>query len=261
MDLLNGMQSKGINGCSSCSGNVMKNIKSYVFCIISCLLLLPKTAFAQDCVILLHGLMRSSGSMSAIDSRLKQASYKTVNMNYASHRYSISDLADQTIPEAIRQCEASSELDRIHVITHSMGGLVIRDFLARNTAVKFDKVIMLGPPNQGSELIDFYARFPGFLKVAGPAAVQLSTSYQAERSYVVNDSEQKSYELIVIAGNKSINPILSWIIPGEDDGKVAVDRTYIDGVDHHIILPANHAMMMYNKIALDTMIKLLDTRL
>jgi hypothetical protein len=121
-----------------------------------------------------------------------------------------------------------------------MGGILIRQYLEDGEIEQLGRVVMLGPPNQGSEVIDSYARFKGFEWFAGPAGMQLGTG----EASVPRKLGPVSFDVGVIAGTQSINPILSTLLPDRDDGKVSVDATRVEGMNDHLELPVTHVFMM-----------------
>jgi len=197
------------------------------------LLLLAGTLQAADCVVLLHGLARSDGSMRELAEELTQAGYQTVNVDYPSTNFPVEELADRYIPMAIESCAADST---VHFVTHSIGGILVRYWLANNDHSRVGRVVMLVPPNQGSELVDKLGGVRGFYLLNGPAGLQLGTDLAS----LPNTLGPIPVETGVIAGSKSFNPIYSAIIPGDDDGKVAVARTHLDGMTDFIVLRHTH---------------------
>ena len=145
--------------------------------------------------------------------------------DYPSTEKRIEDLAYAAVDAGLRQCEAGAAV-RVHFLTHSMGGILIRYYLAHRTIAALGRVVMLSPPNQGSEVVDRLRNVPGFYALNGPAGQQLGT----EANSIPNELGPIDFELGVIAGNSSINWFLSTLIPGEDDGKVAVERAKIQGM-------------------------------
>ena len=102
---------------------------------------------------------------------------------------------------------------------------------------------MLGPPNQGSEVVDRLRHFKLLKQINGPACLQLGTE---EKGFIHNLGKVE-FDLGVIAGNRSINPLLSLLLPGEDDGKVTVERTKIEGMNDFRIVPCSHSFFMSKK--------------
>jgi pimeloyl-ACP methyl ester carboxylesterase len=197
-------------------------------------------AAAGECVVLLHGLWRTENSMNRMEASLAEAGYRVVNVEYDSTSKSIEALAQEAVPEGLEGC---GDAERIHFVTHSMGGILVRQYLEENDVAQLGRVVMLGPPNQGSEVIDSYADLPGFEWFSGPAGLQLGTG----EASVPRALGSVHFELGVIAGTRSINPILSQSLPGPDDGKVSVDATRVEGMDDHLEMPVTHVFMMRDK--------------
>lgn len=198
---------------------------------------------SKECVILLHGLARTEKSMGKMAKALEGQHYKVVNYAYPSRRHDIATLATEALPAAVQQCESSQP---INFVTHSMGGTLLRYFLAHHTIPNFGRAVMLAPPNQGSELVDKLARVPGYRLINGPAGDQLGTKENA----IYLELPPVNFPLGVIAGSRSFNPLYSNIIPGIDDGKVSVENTKVAGMSDHIVLDTSHTFLMKNKLVI-----------
>lgn len=195
---------------------------------------------AAECVALLHGLWRNENSMNLMEQRLGEAGYAVHNVAYDSTERSIEELAEDTLPRAVEAC---GDATSIHFVTHSMGGILLRQYLEHHDIDRLGRVVMLGPPNQGSEVVDAYGELPGFSWFSGPAGLQLGTGH-ASLPRTLGPAE---FDLGIIAGTRSINPILSQSLPGKDDGKVSVDSTRVAGMNDHLQMPVNHVFMMRNR--------------
>lgn len=193
----------------------------------------------EEHVILLHGLARTHRSMNRIADELSKAGFGITNQSYASTVHSIETLAEETIPTAIASSPSAATL---HFVTHSMGGILVRQYLKNHTIDRLGRVVMLGPPNRGSQVVDVLGRMPGFKLINGPAGLQLGT----DRNSLPLALGPVDFELGVIAGTRTINLILSTMIPGTNYGKVSVENTRIEGMKDHIVLPVTHPFMMNN---------------
>jgi len=196
-----------------------------------------------ECVILLHGLARTDASMNLMESSLEQSGYQIVNHTYPSREKTIEELAKE-VPVAVSQCPENSA--KIHFVTHSMGGLLLRQHLQAHTIDSLDKVVMLGPPNNGSEIVDELGQYDFYKVINGPAGLQMGTSKQSVPNSLGAWPENAG-DLGVIAGEKSINLFLSYLIPDKDDGKVSVESTKLEGMADHKVMATTHPMMMRNK--------------
>ena len=195
---------------------------------------------AAETVVLLHGLARSSRSMDKIACALEKEGYHVLNIEYPSRKHTIEQLSEFTRESIICNLERS---ERIHFVTHSMGGILVRYMQQYFPIDNIGRVVMLSPPNQGSEVVDRLGNYRVFKWINGPAGLQLGTS---EGSLIL-DLEPVGFELGVITGDRSINWILSRIIPGSDDGKVSVRNAKVDGMKDFKVAHVTHPFIMKNK--------------
>ncbi len=194
---------------------------------------------AADKVVLLHGLGRTDLSMIRMESALQGRGYEVVNVSYPSTQYSIDRLAKEELGPAIEAC--CSEPDgKVHFVTHSMGGIVLRYYLESVEVDSLGRVVMLSPPNQGSEVADWIAENPILETILGPWPQELGTGPESVPSRL----GPVDFELGIIAGNKTLNPLFSRLIPGADDGKVAVEATKVEGMTDFLVVPKSHTYIM-----------------
>jgi len=199
----------------------------------------------DECVILLHGLIRTSKSMNRMEEALATDGYRVANWSYPSRKQSIKALAEDAISDAIETCRDSS-VRRINFVTHSMGGILLRYYLANHEIEDLGRVVMLSPPNQGSELVDFWSDWPGYELINGPAGYQLGTD---ENSLPLRLGPA-NFEVGIITGNNTTNPLFSLMIPGEDDGKVAVERARLQGMADFLVVPEAHSFIMRDAVVI-----------
>lgn len=194
---------------------------------------------AGEWVVLIHGLGRTDLSMIRLEAELKEHGYGVVNVSYPSTQHSIEFLATEELAPAVERCCVGGD-KKIHFVTHSMGGIVLRYYLAEHEMENLGRVVMLSPPNQGSEVADWVAENELLQRVLGPSAEQLGTGPES----VPNQLGPADFELGIIAGNRTLNPLFSRMIPGADDGKVSVERAKVEGMNDFLVVPHSHTYIM-----------------
>lgn len=190
---------------------------------------------SSECVVLLHGLNRSWRAMRPMAEALQEAGYTTVNVDYPSQSGSVEEIALIAVGMGLDECRETGAL-RIHFVTHSLGGILLRYQYEQSPIPDLGRVVMLGPPNQGSEIIDKTRDWPGFEMLAGEAGSQLGT----DNSGMPSSLGPIDFELGVIAGSKTINVFGSAMLPNPDDGKVSVASTRVDGMDDFLVVGHSH---------------------
>ncbi|MDP6968285.1 MAG: alpha/beta hydrolase [Gammaproteobacteria bacterium] len=229
-------------------------MKSYT--VLTAILLWSFAALSQasECAILLHGLARTADSMSQLEQRLEQQGYKLVNVDYPSTTMPIAELADIAVGAGIAQCQAD-HTSAINFVTHSLGGILVRQYYSVHKPQSLHRVVMLGPPNNGSQVVDRFKHMPAYKWLNGPAGMQLGT----DSNSVPSNLGPVNFDLGVIAGTQSINPILSSFLPNPDDGKVSVASTKVEGMCGFVALPVTHPLMMRNKTVIDEVVSFLTS--
>lgn len=229
----------------------------------------------KETVVLLHGILKSSFDMSAISYALKREGYNVVNISYPSRNLDLDQLSDY-VQDILKVSDEFNNASKVHFVTHSMGGLVTRYLLHKHKPANLGRVVMLSPPNQGSDFADWMTETESIRKlhddvfgklatkggskladklgekqslkrffdvVFGPAGQQLRTDHEHDINPKVD------FPLGVIAGNASINPLAPWVLgrDGDHDGIVPIERMKIDGMADMITLPTSHMLMVFSK--------------
>jgi hypothetical protein len=208
--------------------------------------MLTQLGKAKECVVLLHGLARTADSMKILAKRLASEGYHVVNVDYPSRKYPVERLAEIAVGRGIDECLRKSAT-KINFVTHSLGGILVRVFLKSNIRNDIGRVVMLGPPNQGSAVVDNLKNVPGFALLNGPAGMQLGTG----KLDIAGTLGPVNFDLGIIAGTRSINLILSRFLGGKNDGKVSVESAKVEGMGDFLTLPTAHPFMMKNSAVIE----------
>ena len=195
----------------------------------------------RETVVLLHGLGRTPRSMRRLETALARGGYRVVNVKYSAGRKPIDAIAD-LLDSRLAACRGAAGV-RVHFVTHSYGGIVLRYYLETRSFPNLGRVVMLGPPSTGSEMADLLRKIPVVRSIAGPTRRSLGTDSQSLPARL----GPVHFELGIIAGNRSLNPLFSWLIPGPDDGMVSVERAKVPGMTDFLVLPHTHSFIMRSR--------------
>lgn len=193
----------------------------------------------REVVILLHGLARTSRSMQPMNKALTKAGYTVFTLDYPTTEKNVEQLTDEYLAPLIARCQLTAPA-KIHFVAHSLGNIVLREYFRTRHLDNAGRLIMLGPPNQGSEVVDKLGGFAIYDWINGPAGQQLGTGAGSLPARL----PPPPLETGVIAGTHSINWILSCLIPGPDDGKVSLERAKFKGMQDYITVPVSHPFLM-----------------
>jgi pimeloyl-ACP methyl ester carboxylesterase len=195
----------------------------------------------KGCVILLHGLGRTYRSMNKLARAAESAGYTAVNLDYPSRTKTIEVLAEEVMPEGLKRCR-DARAAPINLITHSMGGIVARYYLGKNLVAGLGKIVMLSPPNQGTEAADALRNDAFHKWWNGPAGQQLGTGPDG----IAARLGPVTYPVGIIAGTEHafFDAQRAKLIPGPNDGKVSVERTKVTGMSDFLVLAATHTFIM-----------------
>lgn len=196
----------------------------------------------RDCVVLLHGLAGAPLWLKRIEWSLENRGYQVRSISYPSTRRSVERLARENLGPALQRVDLPPG-GRIYFVTHSLGGLVLRQYLAENSLTNFGRVVMLGPPNQGSEIADWLQDTSFYKFVLGPSGQQLGTG----AGDFPRGLGAVSFPLGVIAGDRSFNPFFSRRLPGRDDGKVSVASTRVEGMNDFLVMHSSHTWLIWQR--------------
>jgi triacylglycerol esterase/lipase EstA (alpha/beta hydrolase family) len=198
-------------------------------------------AVAPETVVLLHGLARTDRSMRPLEKRLTDAGFQVHNLGYPSTERTPEELVANLHAQISACCAA---VPRLHFVTHSLGGILLRAYLADHPHGNLGRVVMLAPPNHGSELADLLSDSRLFELAFGPTATQLGTAPDS----LPNRLPPPTFEFGVIAGTRSVNPISGLVLPGQNDGTVSVTSAGLSGMSDFVAVPVSHPLIMQSEV-------------
>jgi hypothetical protein len=193
--------------------------------------------------------------MDELEVSLRNDGYWLVNNTYPSREHPIEELAPLAVEGGIEGCGELGEDSQVHFVTHSLGGILVRYYFEENELAQLGRVVMLAPPNQGSEASDDMRGLPGFDLLNGPAGSQLGKGDES----VPLQLGSPEFEFAVIAGDRSIDPITSAVLPNPDDGKVSVADTKLEGMSDFALVNVSHAYIMKNDEVIEMVKRFLRT--
>ncbi len=207
---------------------------------------------SEHLVLLLHGFFRSKDSFGPMTRALNRAGYAAHGVNYPSTRQGLDDHARQ-VEQLLDRAEGYKT---VSFVTHSMGGIVARVLLSRAAAwrerIEVNRLVMIGTPNRGAQIVSHLAQLPAFEEVGGPALAALSPRRASE-------IPSPKAKFGVIAGargdGKGYNPLLD----GDDDMTVSVASTRLPGAEDMLIVNAVHTFIMVNPSVIQATLRYLQT--
>ncbi len=239
------------------SKKIMFNHFSKAFCVfllslilVSCaanstlnasLIFTPHPLEGRECVVLVHGLWRSGFAMRSIASDLEDHGYQTVSVDYPSTQKKIPELVQGHLLKSYDDC-LQTGAEKVHLVSHSMGGILVRQFLQDHALPIGSKVVMLSPPNQGSELSEKFGDSWWYQWIAGPAAVSLS----ATQDGIISKLKEIDEPVGIIAAYRDWSLWPDAWLPQPNDGTVSVQSMKLAEMDDFILINSGHALMRYN---------------
>lgn len=197
-------------------------------------------------VIVLHGLGLNKFWMMPLASALKKDGYTVHNLTYPSTRLPIEEIVETVLVPYIEK-EIPKDATSLNFVTHSMGGILVRYYHKMHRPPFTGRTVMLGPPNNGSEVADLLKDLKIFKWYFGPAGGELVTD--VANSTPINIGPL-NFEAGIIAGTQHLFHLyFGQKLPKPNDGLVTVESTKVDGMSDHICMSVDHSMMvMYPKV-------------
>ncbi len=221
--------------------------------ILTILMTTPSSSWAdpeqKPVVVVLHGLGLGKWAMKRVEKSLEAENYRVVNLSYESRKVPLETLVSTWLPTQLQAHQIGLTADdaSLHLVTHSMGGIVLRGWLHNQSTPPpaLSRVVMFAPPNQGSSLVDRIGSCKAFKMSTRVNGVRLSTDADAYPRQI--GPWPKGLKLGIIAGDSPINPLLAFWTGGPGDGKVRVTETKLEGMSDHIVMPYSRTWIQYRR--------------
>jgi hypothetical protein len=195
--------------------------------------------------------------MQRLASACEREGYRVLNLSYSSRGKTIETLANEWLPAQLAAASllpATPTTSRIHFVTHSMGGIMVRLWLRdRGVPPNLGRVVMLAPPNAGSEVPDRLAAFPPFRWFTGVNGRRLGVGPDS-LPRTLGAWPAGASDLGIIAGDYSLNPLFSSWLPGPNDGKVTIASTHLAGEKDHLVLPYSHTWLGWREATIEQVV-------
>ncbi len=198
-------------------------------------------AAKPETVVLLHGLYGAPLAMKRLEWTFKHQGYHVLNLAYPTWRTPLEEAVESHLHRAL-QTKLPAGTEKVHFVTHSMGGIALRQYLSQHAITNLGRVVMLAPPNQGSRMAHPFKHSAVARWVMGPNLARLGTASDdlPQRAGPLN------CEFGVIAGSGSL--LSKWFDPAHPgDGRVAVESTKLSGMTDHLVLPIRHSFMICHR--------------
>lgn len=184
-------------------------------------------------VLILHGLWMRAPAMQALRRRLHAAGFTPATFDYASRGVDPADSC-RRLAERIGAYDGTP----VHLVGHSLGGLLALETLARHAALPIGRIVCLGSPLRGASAAGGLGRFPASRWFLGRSAELL------QRGAAI-PSGQASVGMI--AGTQPLGFGRFFTrFEGAHDGTVALSETQVDGLTDHIAIPTTHSGLIFS---------------
>jgi len=199
-------------------------------------------------VVVVHGLYMPGSELFLLRRRLVHAGFEPTQFRYRT-------IADDVDASAAYLAEhvAGVPGDTVHLVGHSLGGIVMLKMIERYGTERIGRLVSLGSPFRGSLSAANLRRLPGGKYLLGRAMAQANEE-ATERTW------SGARELGVIAGDRARGMgRLLGPLPRPNDGTVTVAETQLPGANDHIVLPVTHLSMLWSRDVADQVVSFLHS--
>lgn len=200
----------------------------------------------RECVVLLHGVAMAGWVMSPIERALEKDGYRVINLSYPSRRMPLEEIARDFLPRELERRGALAA-PRLHFVTHSMGSILLRLYVRDQRPANLGRVVMIGPPNHGSQAADRAVQRPWMRTIMGVNLPRLTTGDDG----ITRTLGPADFDVGVIAGSSLLNPVFKGDMPGIHDGVVTIESAKLEGMRDFRVVPHSHTVMLWRRLVID----------
>jgi len=183
----------------------------------------PDPRQPRELVVIAHGMGRSPFSMWGLKKALEAAGYEVYNHGYSSYCCTVGEIGEDLRREL--KVRIGPQHTRVHFVGHSLGNIVIRYVLTRDTLPpRVGRVVMLAPPNQGAHAASTFAPYTGWLL---KPVIELSSD-----------------SLSTVKRLPRVQGVEIGVIAARDDRTVKLPETHLDEETAHLVVGGGHSFIM-----------------
>jgi pimeloyl-ACP methyl ester carboxylesterase len=198
-----------------------------------------RASAGREAVVLLHGIWLARLSLVPLQQRLRRAGYDAHILSYPSLRRTPAENAAR-----LRAFLGRLGAPVVHVVGHSLGGLVALHLLEERPPARVGRCVLLGTPANGSAVAHLLARSWATRHLLGRSVVRglLGEAPKAAGPHEVG----------VIAGAQPLGAgRILRSLQRPHDGTVAVAETVLAGARDHLTLPVTHTGLLFSRAVAD----------
>jgi pimeloyl-ACP methyl ester carboxylesterase len=183
-------------------------------------------------VILVHGLWMAAPVCAPLAWQLRARGHEVASFSYRSVRHTLEESAAR-----VRAFILARHAEQVHLVGHSLGGLVVLRALAQAPHLPVGRVVLLGSPATGSAAVEQLAPTARGRLLVGAALPGWKREW--------GEDAARDYEVAAIAGTRRLGVgMLVVRLNGANDGVVRVEETRLHGLKDHLVLPLTHSQML-----------------
>ena len=182
-------------------------------------------------IILVHGLWNRGWSMTAMAKRLRSRGHNVMIHSYPTRAETLDGHADD-----LHTFLLANKAHELHLVGHSMGGLVILNMFSRYDDLPPGRIVLMGTPVKGASILKRLEKLPAQDFIFGKSRDSLLKGFQ---------HTPQGRETGMIRGNRAFG--LGQIVGGHDeasDGSITISETELDGLKDSIELNVSHSVML-----------------